>query len=375
MSSKKIVLILNLSILFLLVTFSFLFVFAPDNILLSFTRKKYPSITGQAKPSPIPYNWQEIFTDDQALFAYVQEYGPKQTMQALVKLSSSLQKDCHQNAHRAGRFAYKTYNEKAFSMCTPECQSGCYHGASEGYFEINGTANLSQNLNRICNAEKNSFIRYQCIHGVGHGLMSWSSYDLPEALHYCNLIESPEGCYLGVFMENIVGGLSADHKTTYLSSDPHYPCTIVDEKYKSLCYFYQTTRMTQLFGNDFSKVASECLRAEPEHQRFCFESMGRDVGGLHTTNSESAIKECFFAPYGDLRKRCLIGAVQNSFWDKSGEDTALQFCAMLTDKDEKKACYEMIFTRAKDILVTQENLKSFCQKAELPYQSTCVTYL
>ena len=40
-------------------------------------------------------------------------------------------------------------------------------------------------------------------------------------------------------MENIVGGLAAEegHKTDYLNNDPQYPCTDVEDRYKSSCYF------------------------------------------------------------------------------------------------------------------------------------------
>ena len=41
----------------------------------------------------------------------------------------------------------------------------------------------------VCNdpaIKANAFIYYQCDHGLGHGLMLYTSYDLPDALDYCH---------------------------------------------------------------------------------------------------------------------------------------------------------------------------------------------
>ena len=58
--------------------------------------------------------------------------------------------------------------------------------------------------------------------------MAWTSYELPDALELCDEFSGErdrEACYSGVFMENVVGGLSGSmgHFTEYLSEEPSLP--------------------------------------------------------------------------------------------------------------------------------------------------------
>lgn len=326
-----------------------------------------------------------IVKNNDDLYSYIKKFGPKRTVQRLNELVSEFG-DCHQKAHESGRIAYEIYKEKAFQTCSAECHSGCYHGATEAYFREHGTANLTKDLNTLCSSELNQFFSHQCIHGVGHGLMAWANYDIQEALEACNLLEkTKDSCWTGVFMENIVGAIPEDeatksgelkdkHVSRYLNNDPQYPCTAVSDKYKSSCYFLQTSRMMQLFNGDFANIGQGCLSAPNAYQRVCFESMGRDVGGVTRGRPDEAIKNCSYAPEGELRIGCLIGAVQDSFWDPTGQDEAIAFCKLLTDGKEKETCYSTIFERAPQVLVSKEDLKTFCAKAE-SYQVKCLSYV
>lgn len=321
----------------------------------------------------IPEDAPFIVNDELALYSYVRKYGAAKTMQYLSTLETELI-DCHQKAHEVGRIAYELFAEKAFQNCSAECHSGCYHGATEAYFREHGVENIANDLAVICSSELNSFLSHQCFHGVGHGLMAYADYELFEALHNCDLLpQGQESCYSGVYMENVVGGLAptVGHFTDYLSDDPKFPCNIVEEKYKNACYFYQTSRMVQLFDYDFSKVAAVCSDIEPEYQRSCFESMGRDVGGVHIADNPGAIQACANAPAGDSRVWCINGAVQNTFWTPEGQDDAIDFCTRLDDPDEKLSCYDTIFRRATLVLETQDDLTAFCGKAEVDYQQPC----
>ncbi len=325
----------------------------------------------------ISENAQNLFGDENALFSYVKKFGPKKTTQYLATFPS-----CHDTAHKAGRMAYELAGADAFKQCSSECHSGCYHGATEAYFKEHGTENLSENIATLCSSELNAFFTHQCFHGIGHGLTAWTNYDVPKALTDCDLLpnsSAQSSCWTGVFMENIVGGLASKegHVSKYLSSDPLYPCTDpkVEEKYRVSCYFLQTSRMMQLFASDFKKIGDACAKAPKEYQRSCFESMGRDVGGVHRADSTMAIKMCSYAPKGSARVGCLVGAVQDTFWDPSGQDIALGFCKKLTDKEEKDACYGTIFGRAPEVILAREAHEAFCAKAEEAYKGQCRSYI
>jgi plastocyanin len=175
--------------------------------LMTSIKHFFNNITKRVKNSEhISKDSKDIFNDKEALETYIGEYGPKETIKQLNFLSSEFG-SCHDPAHVAGRLTYELMGEEAFRECGSECHSGCYHGATEAYFKEHGTNNLSKNLNTLCGDELNGFFSHQCIHGIGHGLMAWASYDIFEALKSCDLLDSRrDSCWTGVFMENIVGG-------------------------------------------------------------------------------------------------------------------------------------------------------------------------
>lgn len=162
-------------------------------------------------------------------------------------------------------------------------------------------------------------------------------------------------------MENIVGSLNKRHATRYLNSNPHYPCSIVSEKHKGSCYFLQSSRMIKLFDSNFKKIANACASAPPLYQRDCFLSMGRDASGSHKQSVDDAFRECQFATKGIARTSCIEGAVQDTFWDPSGKEKAIRFCSLPTDREELRACWQTITTRASEVL-SSSDYQSFCKK-------------
>ena len=100
--------------------------------------------------------------------------------------------------------------------------------------------------------------------------------------------------------------------------------------------------------------------------------MGREVGGLYRGRPAEAIQACGNAAEGEFRIGCLTGAVQDSFWDPSGQADALTFCRLLKVKTEKDACYETIFRRAPQILFSQREIQSFCNRTEAEYRGSCL---
>ena len=221
-----------------------------------------------------------------------------------------------------------------------------------------------------------SFLRHQCVHGIGHGLMAWTSYELLDALPLCDGLQEERNqlsCYSGIFMENVVGGLAGTmgHTTEYLSDDPHFPCNILAQRYVAPCYFYQTSRAVALFGYDFARTAQFCREAPSSAHRECFLSLGRDIGLVSRGEPAKAIELCGNATGADNRQACLEGAVQDRFWQPAGADEALTFCRMLVRKNEKDACYWTITFRAKELYEDASSLRGFCAEVEEPYRKWC----
>ena len=117
------------------------------------------------------------------------------------------------------------------------------------------------------------------------------------------------------------------HFPEYLSDDPHFPCNAIDAEYVNACYFYQSSRMSQVLGGDFEKVANACTEAPLSSHSVCFTSMGRDIGGNARTEPRRAIALCGHVIDPTNCLDCLERAGRDTFWDESGADLALEFCS------------------------------------------------
>ncbi|HLD71179.1 MAG TPA: hypothetical protein VI873_01015 [Candidatus Peribacteraceae bacterium] len=323
-----------------------------------------------------------LLTDDPAMKTYLKTNGPVKTMEEMTRLSHEAGQDCHNRAHQLGRMSYEEFGSDVFKLVLPECHSGFYHGAIEAFFHKNGTDRLQENLSLICIDGLNGFFTHQCLHGIGHGLMAWSDYDLPAALEYCNLLPNGTGqssCRTGAFMENIVGSLDTSpeaklrgHVSKFVSDDPHYPCNIVKEEYKNDCYFLQTDRMVTLSNGNFETVARDCEKAPERYHTSCFGSMGRTIGGRFRGNPTEAIRNCEYAKDNQNRIHCILGAGQDTFWDKHGETLAVAYCAVVPENEGKRQCYDTIINRSLEVLKPDDQ-RAFCELLPEEYKSGCLS--
>ena len=208
--------------------------------------------------------------------------------------------------------------------------------------------------------------------------MAWTSYELYDALDLCDRLESDRdqrACYSGVFMENVVGGLSGTmgHFTDYLSDDdPHYPCNALTQRYVGPCYLYHSTRMLILFDYDYDLVANECANAHPAALYDCFESYGRDVAAVTLGDPKRGLAMCQDSVDDPThRVWCIQGSVQARFWEPEKADEAIEMCSNATVAEEKNGCYLMIITRARELFPDRPGLKNFCARLETGYEAWC----
>ena len=323
-----------------------------------------------------------IYTDDGELEEFIEEFGPSNALMVLKAIEIETNGDCHNRAHEAGRVAYELFGPAAFALASHECQSGGFHGATEALFASRGTANLAEDVAALCSGAANPFIRHQCLHGIGHGIMAWSNYELHQSLELCDSVPvslDQQSCYSGVFMENVVGGLSGlmGHTTEYLRpEDPVYPCDVVADKYQADCYFYQTSHMLRVLDYDLAAVARICAEAPTGSVHHCFGSYGRDAASFAHNDPATSIEYCRYAPTVDQDAACTRGAVQNGFWEKTGAPRAVQYCALLDDDPAshpviREVCYQTIITRARDVFEATAEHEEFCSWLPTARQAEC----
>jgi hypothetical protein len=290
--------------------------------------------------------------------------------------------DCHQEAHWIGRAAYVLDGADAFGEGDASCHSGFYHGAMESLLFEEGTADLVGSIGDICTSFKTRFGVFECLHGIGHGLLAYGRYDLPAAMELCKTLPTQyeqTSCYGGVFMENIVtaqgNGAGDAHTTVWVSDDPHFPCNEFSGEYdvRYQCYQMQTSWMLGLLDGDFRRVAEECVRAPEDMRNVCFVSLGRDAAGIALRDPQKMLASCDAAPrengYFDS---CIMGAVNVviDFWGPALQDQAAAFCR-LTPDDAKPGCYAVLKGRISDVSADPVERREYCNSFEEPYRLDC----
>ena len=350
----------------------------PDDVLNPL-EVKLPELRFAAVPAGADGN--ALFDDIDALTAFVETHGPAATVNVLKQTELTEGRYCHDAAHEAGRLAYETFGPAAFVLSGHECQAGALHGSIEALFADRGTSRLAKDISAVCATAANPFLAHQCYHGVGHGLMAWTTYEIHEALELCDVIgdeQNRASCQSGVFMENVVGGLSGlmGHRTEYLRpDDPRYPCDVVAADYVDDCYAYQTTHMLAVFGGDFAAVAAICAELPGSARTLCFYSYGRDVGNATRGDPARAVGLCGYAPAGPDYAECITGTAQDRFWETTGAAEAIVVCSLVEAPDVAEACWWTIIERAGDVFFDEAGRRSFCDRLPDIWRRNCYSVI
>jgi mono/diheme cytochrome c family protein len=273
--------------------------------------------------------------------------GPQKALAQLAtdeRQISGVHADCHQISHwvgHAGLAHYKGDAAQALSHGAMTCNSGYYHGVLQLAFAGLQKGEVVRKARKLCTTpavNTDDFLLYQCVHGLGHGLMIYSGDDLPWSLKTCHKLQTNfdrVSCTGGVFMQNLDTTMGV---SKYLSSkNPIYPCTIVASRDKVYCYLMVTARILTLDGYDWEKTAAWCRKAERGWVATCFQSMGRDASGTTRYVAKNTIQLCSYA--GKDEDECLYGAARDYANNYAGGKQAAVVCNQ-SPKQYRGYCFE-----------------------------------
>ncbi len=127
---------------------------------------------------------------------------------------SALLRNGHQIAHTLGRDAVARAGGDAsvIRMCRPSLASGCYHGVVEAAVGTGRRVDMPK-LERLClgmDGPGGPAPAFECLRGVGHGVLGTVGHDVAAALAYCEELSAPRraaSCRSGAFMEAITGAM------------------------------------------------------------------------------------------------------------------------------------------------------------------------
>ncbi len=254
--------------------------------------------------------------------------------------SGYVQSQCHPLMHVIGHAAAKRYPDvgEAFSHGDGFCWSGYYHGVMETVVSTVPRRDIVSRIDSICASvpgkERYGFDYYNCVHGLGHGVMVMTDNELFEALTICDSLTGSweqSSCYGGVFMENVMVD-NRNHKTKYLkASDPLYPCNAVDGKYKNACWLMQTSYMLKTTGGDFAPLFGLCAQADPGYVDTCLHSLGRDASGTTVSDIARTREICLMGPDDHAKTQCIVGAVKDFVSYHHSDREAKALCETLPE--------------------------------------------
>ena len=236
---------------------------------------------------------------------------------AEIARNEHVRRDCHRIAHLIGSAAFARFDgdvARTFSVGSSTCASGYYHGILERAFVgVNTRTKLVDVARALCSGSgirRRSFLDYQCRHGLGHGLMIQTGYDLPVSLATCAELDTRWDdvvCTGGVFMENVTTRFG--YRSSWLKDDdPLYPCDRVPQRNRRSCFLRSSVRIIAFHKNDFAKAAETCAGLSPHWSRACFRGYGRDAVGEARYAPAKILSLCGLARTGQAD--CLFGAAR-----------------------------------------------------------------
>lgn len=282
----------------------------------------------------------------------------------LARRNSEVEADGHAFVHAVGMAAYRRAERvhEAFERCTDIFQSGCHHGVIQAHFTALDSVGRRDIRNVCAPYRKGSrdLLRFQCHHGLGHGLTMYYGHDLPRALRGCDALEdetSRSSCYGGAFMENVVHATNPRHPASETGEsgerggtgwapvdpdDPHHPCSAVHERYRTACYELQTSVMLHLNDGDLGQTVRDCENAPRDQRDDCFESLGRSISIRAYDDLDRAARLCRVGA-DHLRPFCFQGLAHTMMilGTRPFPDVGLELCRRVpaAERSGRIRCY------------------------------------
>ncbi|MFN8223567.1 MAG: hypothetical protein U0R50_10045 [Gaiellales bacterium] len=319
---------------------------------------------------------------EQAFGNLAYETDAKTALAAAVdagRTNSGISSDCHRIAHTIGAAVLARYDgdvSNALAEGDSTCWSGFYHGLLErALAPARSTGELGRMIRNLCDPTgKNwpAFTHYQCLHGIGHGLMLRTGYQRDMSLELCTRLPddwSQQSCDGGVFMEGFSPSLG-DQPPPFDRKDPLAPCPVVADRHKLYCYLQIADNLVRGYEYDWQRVARACRRAESDYWTdICYQSYGRQASGNNYGNPQAVADLCDVAGRrGEIE--CVYGAVRDMVSNAAGAAPARGFCAVVGDRAVNR-CFEGAGTIIGTLETSPEAIRAACEELTTSHLESC----
>ena len=318
--------------------------------------------------------------------------------------------DLHLLGHVVGDILYKQKGIDGIYSCTHDFRNACSHSIVTGLFAEKGIDALDE-ISDVCRQAPGGKGAYtMCFHGLGHGVLAYTLYDLTKAVSLCEKTGTAEyqnreyaECVGGEIMELISGGQHDENawrakRPTYLSTrNPLHPCDsdIIPDFVKPICYTYLTPYLFEVAGADLGAPTPENFREaftycnllpkdDTINRDACYGGFGkefvvlagardiRDIGSLHEEELALVHEWCGLANDTLGEGSCTVSALRSLFWGgENNPDASFAFCSTVPDR-LKDACYGELATAIQFFLGGQPEKGTLCGRLPEAYRSFCL---
>lgn len=315
--------------------------------------------------------------------------------------------DVHLAGHEIGNILFKQQGLSGMRFCTQEFRNACSHTIVIGALLKDGLDSL-KTVHEVCHTAPGGSGAYtMCFHGLGHGVLAYSNYDMKPTVDICKTLGTKEynnreytECVGGAVMEMMSGihdpVMYAKKKDKYLSKDD--PLTLcrdyVSEDARSICYTYLTPHLIELTGanlgnpspESFGKAAHFCdaiPKTDIADRGACFGGFGkefpvlaagRDIRDIHilTKDKLERIKSwCATIGGPSEHDACNMNLLASLYWGGENKaDVAINYCSLFSG-DERKRCFDNLSGQVSMYKHDVSAYKEYCSMVPSDMKDSC----
>lgn len=342
-----------------------------------------------------------------------QKRGGAYAFEVLKRMPSMPNVDMHLLGHIVGDELYKQEKIAGIKVCTADLRNACSHSIVIGALFEHGPSVLPEIADTCRKAPGGPGAYTMCYHGLGHGVLGYVDYEVPEAIELCKKTGTIEyrnreyvECVGGMVME-MIGGvhdvqLREEKAAKYLKTeDPLYPCSasFMPKEVQGICYTYLTPHLFEVAGGDlgrptpptFAKAFAYCDKIssrEVANRLACYAGFGKEFVVLGAERDVRVVEElgdaelakiaswCALAGHKEGSEACSNAVLSSLYWGGENKPTAaIRYCGLQKERAEEERCFNVLFSIARPYLKDAETRKSFCREIPTSRKSECTAYV
>jgi hypothetical protein len=389
---KKKLLVFN-CILGLLIISAIVYLYTPFGIGDSTQKAQASNITEMANKiygdCHALQDWHECYKKEMAELTKNTGLPFAQSVLFSIQDADPNSRNCHVIAHYMAREAYHRDPTKWLELADQADINSCGGGFLHGILEAHIGDSPNQEINavfadQICSRKPEDFRQRMCYHLFGHFFLVDQDGKLPEALPFCQKINTlyTYDCYDGLFMEDHQKLALSEHEIAPLPSyTPAYlqliekQCSQYSGTQSNACWTEIAEIVAKVYGySDPQKIYQECYKASTDHDKQACYLKGVVILSIYVgyDTPEKLLSICSnYKNTNELYSQCnsyIISALMH--YSVKYTDRGITLCSSI-DPSYTHWCFAILGQQLKPLAPLDEREK-LCLNAPADYKESCI---